>query len=230
MIQNKDVLNFLIKELDLSSYLEIGVRNCNTFEHVECKEKFAVDPAPQRTIQGSNISFHIESSDSFFEKISADKKFDLIFIDGDHSFDFVKRDLENSLLHVSEKGLIVLHDTDPPLEKFQGPPKLSGGAGSKCLASPMGECWKVLVERRIKNQDVSVVTVKCDEKSFSVKETEGSGCESGISICRIFPDSSLKKYSDELIDWNFLESNRIEILNRVSFEEFKEAYKGFLGF
>lgn len=222
MINNKDVLNFLIEKFSFTSYLEIGVRNCNTFEFINCEEKFAVDPAPQRVIQGKNIFFHSETSDKFFEKISKEKKFDLIFIDGDHSFEFVRRDLENSINHISNKGLIILHDTDPPFENLQGMPRLSGGIGSGCISSPMGECWKALAERRIKNQDIKVLTVKCDEKMFKSTETPGSGCETGMSICKVYSDTSLSSYDFEKIDWKFLDNNRRELLNRVSFEEMKE--------
>jgi len=51
-MRNKDVLNHLIQTFDLKSYLEIGVRDCSTFEKVICQEKFAVDPAPQKKISG----------------------------------------------------------------------------------------------------------------------------------------------------------------------------------
>jgi hypothetical protein len=227
-MRNKDVLNHLIQAFDLKSYLEIGVRDCSTFEQVICQEKFAVDPAPQKTVSGENVFFYVETSDSFFKRIPEERKFDLIFIDGDHSFDFVKRDLENSINHISKNGVIVLHDTDPPFEKLQGVPKLAGGPGSKNICGPMGECWKALVERRIKNQDIKVMTVKCDEKSFSAPETPGTGCESGMSMCRIVEQSvDLSEYANEKLEWKLLESNRDKLLNRVTFEEMKDRCSDF---
>jgi len=41
-------------------------------------------------------------------------KFGLIFIDGDHSEEQVMMDVSNSLEHLEDGGLIVLHDTLPP--------------------------------------------------------------------------------------------------------------------
>jgi len=40
--------------------------------------------------------------------------FDLAFIDGNHSYDFVKKDFENTIDLVSEKGLLCFHDIKAP--------------------------------------------------------------------------------------------------------------------
>jgi predicted O-methyltransferase YrrM len=47
----------------------------------------------------------------YFDFGELNRKFDLIFIDGDHHFDFVKSDTENVFRHlVHEKSLVVWHD------------------------------------------------------------------------------------------------------------------------
>ena len=47
----------------------------------------------------------------YFDFGQLNKKFDLIYIDGDHHFDFVKRDTENVFRHlVHEKSIVVWHD------------------------------------------------------------------------------------------------------------------------
>ena len=46
-----------------------------------------------------------------FESLGAQQKFDLIFIDGDHHYDYVKKDTENVFRHlVHENSIVVWHD------------------------------------------------------------------------------------------------------------------------
>ena len=65
-------------------------------------------------------------SDQFFEK---HKKIDplpdiaLAFIDGDHSYEQVKRDFNNIWPHVVEGGYVFLHDTMPPDDSWKVPEK-----------------------------------------------------------------------------------------------------------
>lgn len=53
------------------------------------------------------------TSDDFFNQLSPDEKFDLIFIDGDHRYDYVKKDFENAIKHI-DKGYIVMDDYHMP--------------------------------------------------------------------------------------------------------------------
>jgi len=53
------------------------------------------------------------TSDAYFEKLPEDSKFDLIFIDGDHRYDFVKRDFENAVKHI-DRGYILMDDYHMP--------------------------------------------------------------------------------------------------------------------
>lgn len=48
------------------------------------------------------------------ENFSRFAPFDLAFIDGNHSYDFVKKDFENTIDLVSEKGLLCFHDIKAP--------------------------------------------------------------------------------------------------------------------
>jgi hypothetical protein len=70
--------------------------------------------------------------------IRQDIKIDFLFIDGDHSYEGVKKDFELYSTILSEKGIIMLHDTDGEYEetfivsedakkdhyRFDGPSKL----------------------------------------------------------------------------------------------------------
>ena len=50
------------------------------------------------------------TSDDFFRSISTDRLFDCIFIDGDHSYEQVVKDIRNSKKHLSANGVIIMHD------------------------------------------------------------------------------------------------------------------------
>jgi hypothetical protein len=59
---------------------------------------------------------HIMSSDDYFLR-SAAKSFDVVFLDGDHSFEQVSKDFDNTLGVLSDDGSVVLHDTWPESEE-----------------------------------------------------------------------------------------------------------------
>ena len=61
----------------------------------------------------ASIEFYKMTSDKYFE-LYCNQGFGLVFIDGDHSKDQVLKDTYNALNHLSEEGLICLHDTYPP--------------------------------------------------------------------------------------------------------------------
>ena len=95
------------------SYLEIGTFKNDLFNHVKCNVKVGVDP-----VSGGNIR---KTSDAFFSENN--QKFDLIFIDGLHHYEQVKRDIFNSLKFLNSKGIILLHDCLPKLH-YQAVPDL----------------------------------------------------------------------------------------------------------
>lgn len=53
---------------------------------------------------------YIETTKSFNDKIGIDAKFDLIFIDGDHSYEGFKYDFEEIALKHIDDGIILFHD------------------------------------------------------------------------------------------------------------------------
>lgn len=59
-------------------------------------------------IRSKNVTKLIIDSDSFFK--STNDTWNVIFLDGDHSYNQVKKDTENALLHLETNGLIIWHD------------------------------------------------------------------------------------------------------------------------
>ena len=62
----------------------------------------------ENQIELDTVEVHRKTSDNFFTQNKL--KFDLIYIDGNHLFDFVKRDISNSLNFINHDGIIVLDD------------------------------------------------------------------------------------------------------------------------
>lgn len=101
------------------SYLEIGVAKGRTFFDVDVSRKTAVDP--KFRFQISALSEEVVAStrmlemtsDDFFSSIRRDEDFDLIFIDGLHTFEQCFRDLLNTFAHANEKTIWLIDDTVP---------------------------------------------------------------------------------------------------------------------
>ena len=62
----------------------------------------------EKDILENKIQLCRKTSDEFF--LENKSIFDLIYIDGNHLFEFVKKDIENSLKFINNDGLIVLDD------------------------------------------------------------------------------------------------------------------------
>ena len=93
-----------------------------------------------------NVYLFMDKSENVFPKlIKRELEFDLIFIDGDHSYSACKNDLENSFKLLSVGGFVVLDDAFRPpviqaIREFEV-------LGHKCFCNPHGDCitfsdWK----------------------------------------------------------------------------------------
>lgn len=111
-----------------SKYLEIGCAGNSLFDSVATKSKIGVDPAEGGT--------HRMLSDDFFQ--SNKDKFDVIFIDGLHEYQQVRRDALNALKWIDEGGWIAFHDFLPSSWKEHHVPRLQ--------SAWTGDCWKLAVE------------------------------------------------------------------------------------
>lgn len=104
------ILNFLADRRAYKTYLEVGVQNVrNNFKRIICPYKVGVDPAVD------DLNVHAVESDVFFKHNT--RKFDLIFIDGLHEYDQVKRDFNNAMEVLNTGGVIMFHDTLPDNER-----------------------------------------------------------------------------------------------------------------
>lgn len=112
-----DRLNSLAKVNHSKSYLEIGVCTGDTFFKVDVEQKEAVDPKFQFSFEGyqdENTKFFQLTSDEYFAcHCPPEKKFDLIYLDGLHTFDQTLRDFCNSIAHSHSRTIWLIDDTCP---------------------------------------------------------------------------------------------------------------------
>lgn len=187
MINHTWVLNFLAKKYKLKSYLEIGVhtRSIN-FDKIVCEDKVCVDPAVS-----ARADFEM-TSDEYFEH-NCDRKFDLIFIDGLHHAEQVKKDFENSLKCLNESGFIMLHDTNPELEKY--------ATRERNTKIWNGDVYKFAVTLPAYGF-VNFITVNVDHG------------------CTIVWKEDIESKSVVIPTWQEFDKNRHQLLNLVSLQDF----------
>lgn len=115
--QRFDRINALAKLNSAQKYLEIGVFKGTNFKFVEVLCKVGVDPKflfDTSAQAGANVTFYEVTSDYFFAKLAAHfGKFDLIYLDGLHTFEQTFRDFCASLAYAHERTLWLIDDTGP---------------------------------------------------------------------------------------------------------------------
>ncbi|MBU6232201.1 class I SAM-dependent methyltransferase [Patescibacteria group bacterium] len=93
-------------------YLEIGVHGGRSLNLCNPDTlAVAIDPHLW-TASRPNTEWHAVTSDEYF-RYSENVKFDMAFIDGLHTFDQVYRDLINVSNHMTDGGIIAIHDILP---------------------------------------------------------------------------------------------------------------------
>ena len=110
-------LNRLAKALDCRSYLEIGVETGRTLLHVSVEQRTGVDPHFRFDWQRQNghngLQLHPCTSDAFFAELDPEVRYDLIFIDGLHTFEQTYRDILHALRHSHRRTVMLIDDTVP---------------------------------------------------------------------------------------------------------------------
>jgi len=138
-----DLINFLHKNNNFQTYLEIGCDDDLLFSKISIKNKIGVDP-----LFGGNVR---KTSDDFFN--SNQSNFDCIFIDGLHIYSQVKKDIINSLKFLNDGGYILVHDCLPS--------SLSSQAVPRFKITWNGDVWKAIVDLR-KRDDLEIFTCLVD--------------------------------------------------------------------
>lgn len=195
-MQRFDIINYFIKKYGYKKYLEIGVEDGDCIKAVSCQLIHGVDPF-------SVNATHRVTSDTFFEMLRPSFKYDIIFIDGLHVEEQVTRDILNSLAHLEENGVIIVHDCNPPTEWHQRSYEEAKTNGCRLWN---GTVWKSIVCFRQARPDLQMHVVDTDW---------------GVGI--------IKRGSQELLEsrlytWEDFQANREKMLNLISTVKFLEMY------
>jgi hypothetical protein len=187
-----DLIDYLIKKYNYKDYLEIGCDKDQLFSRVEIQNKMGVDP-----YSGGNIR---KTSDDFF--LNNNQTFDLVFIDGLHTYAQVKKDILNSIKFLNDKGIILVHDCLPNSMAKQAVPRYK--------MQWNGDVWKAIVDLR-QDPDLDIYTCEIDE---------------GIGVIKKKKNTSVLKLSTEINKLSFKDyyHNHKEYMRIISISKFKEKF------
>jgi hypothetical protein len=119
-LERHTILQTLLRLTESSRYLEIGVDQGTTFRLLKADRKAAVDvrfafdvKAEQRDNPNKSVDYYEMTSDHYFATACSGEQFDVIFIDGLHTFEQTLRDLMNATYALAPGGVIVIDDVMP---------------------------------------------------------------------------------------------------------------------
>jgi len=211
------------------TYLEIGVNTGGSFIPIRARRKWGVDPG-YRLTRKRRLMYSVLSllgikeerlfrmtSDEFFrthERMLAAHGLQVCLVDGQHTYEQALKDALNALRYLEPKGVILMHDCNPPSELMALPAadweevrerKIPGWNGEWS-----GDVWKALVHLRSLRDDVSAFTLDCDSGLGVVVKEQG----------RKRLEFSQAQIRD--MDYQFLSGRRAELLDLRPAEEFSE--------
>jgi len=141
-------------------YLELGVKDGVCFRAIEAETKVAVDPhfafrvplgSRLRTLLGKTegVLHFGTTSDVFFDRHATRlAPFDVVFVDGLHTYEQAYRDVVNALGVLRPGGLVVVHDCNPQ-SAAAAVPSLAEAARTEGFAGDWnGDVYRAIVRLR----------------------------------------------------------------------------------
>lgn len=201
-VSKYDLINHLIRVRGYKSCLEIstptsgcGFRNVTKTVHRE-----RIWSRSHRQNDGELVTYRMDSDTAFNMIRDEGKHYDIILVDGFHSFDQQSRDVIHSLERLTPNGTVLVHDACPPHEWMVGEKQVKYVEWS-------GDAYKVVVQMRMTRPDLSIRTVDTDL---------------GCALIRNEPSQIplLTGDFEQLCDWTYFQAHRREILNMITTDEF----------
>lgn len=198
-VKRYDIINYLIEKYKLINYLEIGVFQGENIRNVKAPHKDGVDPGVEGYVV-PEVNYPM-ASDDFFNLIKGhdEIKYDIIFIDGLHHAEQVKKDIKNSLNHIVEGGFILLHDCNPVSYEAQLIPRQT--------VAWNGNVWEAFVDFKAHYPRMECCVIDTDFGVGVIKV--------GEKICTL---------QANIWEWDYFNENRKRLLNLITWDEFKTTY------
>ena len=203
------LIQYCINRFKYKSYLEIGYgigpHAGENWKQIICQDKICVDI--DESLSSKKIeNLLIMSSDDFFVQ-NKEKKFDIIFIDGWHNPYQVYKDILNSLDIISDNGIIILHDCNPPIKYAE-------------REDYCDKAWRVIPKLR-SHENIDLITIDSDLGLGVLKKRKNKN----ILLAETESDQSLKNFllsepiNFDLISFSMLSADRQKMVNLKSIED-----------
>lgn len=137
------IINLLFSNQVDGKYLEVGCQGNVAFDSIIAKSKVGVDP-----VKGGTVRL---TSDQYFS--NNEEKFDVIFLDGLHTYEQIRLDIRNAAKSLKNgRGWIVLHDMLPRNWLEAHVPRIS--------KKWTGDVWKIAFElKQAANIDFKIIRI-----------------------------------------------------------------------
>jgi hypothetical protein len=192
-------------------YVEIGVRDGESFRLTRADRRVGVDPQPTSAMDV--LQEHEElfrtTSDAFFAEYAADtldlRGVDVALIDGLHEFEQALRDLLNLERYMRPDGVVIFDDMNPT-SAARASDRPTRGAWN-------GDVWKVGAFLTAERPDLHFLTIADDQ---------------GIGVVTGFAGGQMKWPDEQCIagykalGYDYLESDRQRVLNIVPRRRFAD--------
>ena len=239
----RTLLPFLAKQLKIKSYLEIGVKGGKTFLPLKIRKKYAVDPVfkIKKDYKRSQIfkftlnlfaEYYECESNEFFAAyapmVLKNKKLDMAFIDGLHTFEQSYIDIVNTLPYLKEDGIMVVHDCSPKSEAAAYP--ANSIADVKKINPPgfdglwSGDVWKIVPKLKLNFPELFI---------FVIDQDSGLAVISRKPLVNFSDQLQNIEYTEkdiELWDYSYLNQNRVKLLNLVNDKQLQEVANSLLAY
>ena len=207
-----DVIREALEVLSGRRYLEIGVREGVSFDSVAAETKVAVDPEfgfrppfrsrVRKLFRARSGAFYYRMTSDRFFAVAARRfaPFDVVFVDGLHTYEQSYTDVLNALAVLATPGVVLVHDCNPASEAAAAPTLEEASRTPGWVGEWNGEVFKTIVRLRT-HTDLRVCVIDCDHGVGVV--AEGA------------PETPLRLSPDEIerLEYRDLASRRASLLD-----------------
>ncbi len=207
-----DLINWLGWQDGYASYLEVATSTAGLLFDLISRDVFAVVDRimyclPATYDDGLPIFHRTEAADSaegFRALADAGRTFDLIFVDGRHTYEDARRDLRFALDLLNPRGTVVVHDCRPTRREVATPQFKEG--------SWLGVTYLAFLDLVAERPELDYCVVDLD-----------TGC--GILRRSASPRARSRPEELDYRDWSVYLANQKNLLNLLSVDQFLADYR-----